>query len=116
MKVAIDLDGTANSDPVMYGKLMRALRERGDKVIILTGCDSVPVTKADEDEKVACLRRLGLGDCYDKLKVVSNPPAKAKARWCAKHDVALMIDNSLMNAQLAPTGTTVLVPWKTITG
>lgn len=116
MKVAFDLDGTADSDPVVFGNLMQALRKRGDKVIVLTGCDSTPVTQADVDEKADCLRRLGLGNCYDKLKVVSNPPAKAKAKWCAKHNVALLIDNSLMNAQLAPTGTTVLVPWKTITG
>jgi hypothetical protein len=114
MKVAIDLDGTIDSDPVMFRKLMVALRERGDKVIVLTGCHNCPVTEADKTAKKVKLAGLGLAGCYNKLKVVPNPPAKAKAEYCAKHDVALLIDNSMMNAQLAPAGTTVLVPWKTL--
>lgn len=115
IRVAVDLDGTADADPEMFRKLMTALRKRGDKVVILTGCHHFPVTEADKAEKKADLERLGLGDCYDKLHVYPNPPGNAKAAYCEKHNVALLIDNSLSNAQLAPAGTTVLVPWRTIT-
>ncbi|MDE2096468.1 MAG: HAD family hydrolase [Patescibacteria group bacterium] len=113
MKVAFDLDGTLDSyEPIR--KLMEDLKARGDKVIVLTGCNSNPVTKADVKAKKARLRALGLKGAYDKLKVYSNPPGKAKAAYCADHNVAILIDNSLQNAQLARDICTVLVPWATV--
>jgi phosphoserine phosphatase len=115
MLVAFDLDGTLDTSEAVRD-LMRSLHQRGDKIAVLTGCPSASVTPEDVARKEADLANLGLAGCYDKLKVYPNPPGQKKARWCAKHGVALLIDNSLMNAQLAPTGTTVLVPWKTITG
>lgn len=114
MKVGVDLDGTANADPALFHDLLKALRKAGHKVIFLTGCNSCPVTDVDKAMKASELDRLGLGKDYDKLKVFSNPPGKEKAAWCAKHDVALLIDNSMSNAQLAPCGTFVLVPWRTL--
>ena len=110
-KVAFDLDGTLDSSEAIRD-LARSLKKRGDKIIVLTGCHNFPVTDEDVAAKKAKLANLGVP--YDKLKVFPNPPGRAKAKWCAKHNVALMVDNSMTNAQLAPAGTTVLVPWRTL--
>jgi phosphoserine phosphatase len=112
--IAFDLDGTLSADPSLV-KLMKDLKGRGNKVVVLTGSHICPVTKAEKKMKKDELNALGLKGVYDKLKVYPNPPGKAKAEWCKKHDVSILIDNSLSNAQLAPDSTTVLVPWKSIT-
>jgi hypothetical protein len=114
VKVAVDIDGTADADPAMYRGLMGGLRKAGHKVIVLTGCHHDPITDECKAAKKADLQRLGLADCYDKLKVYPNPPGKAKAAYCAKHDVSLMIDNNVGTAQLARDICTVLVPWSTL--
>ena len=114
MKVAFDLDGTLDSNEGIRD-LMKKLHKAGHKTVVLTGSHVFPVTDIEKAEKRAKLSGLGLGGDYDKLKVYPNPPGNAKAAYCAKHNVSLMIDNSLSNAQLAPAGTTVLVPWRTIT-
>lgn len=112
MKIGFDLDGTLDASEGIR-KLARKLHSSGHKVIVLTGCHNVPVTKQDKKDKKAQLK--GLDVPYHKLKVFPNPPGPDKAKWCAKHNVPLLIDNSLSNAGLAPDSTTVLVPWKTIT-
>jgi hypothetical protein len=116
MRVAFDLDGTLDASPELC-KLLRALKKRGDKIVVLTGCHEEPITDADIDEKRAKLDSLGVGDSVDKLKVYpQSRVAQCKAEYCRRKDVALFIDNSLRNASLAPDGTTVLVPWKHLTG
>lgn len=113
MRIAFDLDGTLDSDPALR-ELMQKLTKRGDKVYVLTGSHVVPVTDAEVQMKKDKLAGLGLKGCYHKLKVYPNPPGKEKAAYCKKHKIAMLIDNSLMNAQLAMENTCVLVPWKTL--
>lgn len=113
MHVCFDLDGTLDASEATR-KLMKKLYDHGHKVSVLTGCPHHPVTDEDKAEKKIKLAGLGLGKSYHKLKVVSNPPAIPKAAWCRKHNVDILIDNSMMNAQMAPDSTTVLVPWKTL--
>jgi uncharacterized HAD superfamily protein len=111
VKVAIDINGTIDADPVTYQSLMAALRAAGHQVVILTGCSSPKATKKDKQEKAEYLESLGCGDCYDKLKVFGDPPHKSKAKYCKKHHVDILIDNSVKNAQLASKFCTVLLPW-----
>jgi len=111
MKVALDINGTIDADPVDYESLMSALRAAGHQVVILTGCSSPKPTKADIKEKADYLQSIGCGHCYDKLKVFGDPPHEAKAKYCKKHHVDILIDNSVKNAQLASEHCTVLLPW-----
>lgn len=111
MKFAFDIDGTIDSDPAAFQTLMSALRAGGNQVVIITGCSSKKPTKQDKAEKAEYLEHLGCGDCYDKLVVLGDPPHKKKARYCKKHHVDILIDNSVKNAQLAADYCTVLLPW-----
>ena len=111
MKVALDIDGTIDSAPADFETLMSALRAAGSQVVVLTGCSSTKPTKRDKAEKAEYLESLGCGHCYDKLVVFGDPPHKAKAKWCKRHKVDILIDNSVKNAQLASAYCTVLLPW-----
>lgn len=113
MKVAVDVDNTADAAPDVFQSLLSALKAAGHTVVILTGCSSDTATQRDWDEKAAYLSSLGLGACWDELVVFSSPPHKGKAKWCAKHHVDLLIDNSTKTADLATSGCVVLVPWAT---
>lgn len=111
MKVAFDLNGTIDADPVAYESLMSALMAAGHQVVVLTGCSAPKPTPKDYQEKAQLLESLGCGKCYDKLVLFGDPPHKAKAKWCKKHGVDILIDNSVKNAQLADKFCTVLLPW-----
>lgn len=113
MLVAVDVDGSADSDPATFGSVMQALKAAGHQVAVLTGASSDHVTKNDLAEKCGYLNSLGLGHCWDQLVVFGDPPHKAKAKWCAKHGVDLLIDNSTKTAKAAAGACTVLVPWAT---
>lgn len=114
MMVALDIDGTVDSDPTVMQSLMAALMAAGHQVVILTGCSSPTPTKQDKEKKAQYLQSIGMGKVYDKLVVFGNPPHKAKAKWCKKHHVDLLIDNSIQNAKLASKYCLVLVPWNTL--
>lgn len=116
MLVAIDVDGTIDADPSTFLSLMQSLRAAGHKVAVLTGC-STPgkPTPADIAAKTQYLTSLGVGNAYDILKVVGDPTAEKKAKWCRKHNVALLIDNNVDNARMASDYCTVLLPWSTRT-
>ena len=117
MRVALDLDGTISADPERFRKLAAALRAKGHKVTVLTGCHHDPLLPTCKDEKKALLESCGFGHEYDKLKVYpQNSVAQDKADYCRRKGVAIMVDNSQRNAQYAPECTTVLVPWHTIVG
>lgn len=115
MRVAVDIDGTIDSDPAAFLSLCSALMRAGHQVFILTGCSSPKVTKADKHAKKTYLRSMGFrkNAAYVKLRLFASPPHRGKARWCRKHKVAILIDNSVKTAQLADGDTTVLVPWAT---
>ena len=115
MLVALDIDGTVDADPTVMQSLMSALIAAGDRVVILTGCSSPTPTKQDKQKKVEYLQSIGLGKAYNKLVVFGNPPHKAKAKWCKKNHVDLLIDNSVQNAKRASKYCLVLVPWNTLT-
>ena len=112
--VAIDIDGSADSDPPVFQSLMAALMAAGHQVVILTGCSSPTPTKQDKEKKAAYLQSIGLGKCYNQLVVFGDPPHKAKAKWCKKNNVDLLIDNSVQNAKLASKYCLVFVPWNTL--
>lgn len=111
MKVAFDLDGVLDADPTDMQSLMSALQAAGHRVVILTGCSAKTPTPADTADKAEYLSALGMAHCYDQLVVFGDPPHKAKARWCKKHNVQILVDNSVKNARLASKYCTVLVPW-----
>ncbi len=104
---AVDLDGTADSAPQVFGAIMRGLRSQGWTVEILTGTtpdQSIPVDSDGLALKIAKLKTLGLDDCYDAITLLGGNPkelAKAKAAWCAEHDVAIFIDNRRLNVKQA---------------
>lgn len=111
MLVAADVDGSVDSDPATFGSLLAALRAAGHHVAILTGSSTAHPTAQDCADKVAYLKALGCGACWDTLVVFPNPPAVAKAQWCRANGVALLLDNDLANAKAAAPYTTVLVPF-----
>lgn len=111
MLVAVDVDGTIDADPATFGSLMQALTAAGHRVAVLTGASGKKVTPDEVAAKADYLNELGVGHCYDRLVVFGDPPHKAKAKWCRKHGVSLLIDNSTKTAPLAAKVTTVLVPW-----
>lgn len=113
MKVAFDLDGTADSDPHVFQSLMSALRAAGHVVVILTGCSMDQPGQGELDKKQQYLSELGLAHCWDELVVFPNPPHKAKAEWIKNNDVAILVDNSIKNAKFASKYCTVLLPWNT---
>lgn len=114
-RIAFDIDGALDSDPPLFLSLMQALRAAGHNVVVLTGCSSPRPTATDLQEKQQYLRSLGFGHAYDKLVVFGDPPHKAKAKWCKRHNVDALVDNSVRNAQLASDYCTVLLPWNTKT-
>ena len=115
MKVAWDLDGTLDQNPALCDT-MRDLKKRGHKNIVLTGHHSAVITKAEKREKKVQLAALGLKGVYDKLKVFpESSVAQDKARYCREHGVDICVDNSQKNLQLMPEGTTLLMPWRTMT-
>lgn len=109
--MAFDINGTLDSDPPVFLSLMEALRAAGHQVVILTGCSEKHVHPKDVQEKKEYLRSLGMGSAYDKIVVFGDPPHKAKARYCKKHGVDILVDNSVANSQLADKYCTVLLPW-----
>lgn len=111
MKVAFDIDGTLDADPTDFESLMAALKAAGHQIVVITGASSKKVTQQDYEDKANYLNELGLGNCYDELVVFGDPPHKAKAKYCKKHNVALLFDNSVKNAKLASKYCVVLVPW-----
>ena len=114
MRVGFDLDGTIDSDPKVFGDLMRSLRRAGHEVLVLTGSGQPHVDTDEVAKKVQRLKQLGVGDAYDRLVVFAETNiAKAKAAYCKKKSIALLIDNNVENAQLASHHCTVLVPWNT---
>lgn len=111
MVVAFDIDGTLDLDPADMQSLMAALKAAGHQVVVLTGCSEQTPTQNDVAQKTQYLKSLGMGSCYGLLVVFGDPPHKAKAKWCKKHNVALLFDNSVKNAKLASKYCTVLLPW-----
>lgn len=111
MLVALDLDGTIDADPAVFGSLMQALHAAGHRVVILTGGSAKKVGKDEVQAKCGYLNELGVGHCWDEIVVFGDPPHEAKAAWCAKHAVDLLIDNSTKTAKAAAGVCTVLVPW-----
>lgn len=113
MHVAFDIDGTLDQDPVNFESLCSALMAAGHRVSVVTGCSGDKVSAQDKADKASYLSQIGFerGAQYDKLKVFPDPPHKKKAKWCKKHNVAFLFDNSVKNAQLASEYCTVLLPW-----
>ncbi len=114
MRVAWDIDGTLDEDPATMASLMNALRAAGHDNVILTGASDKQPTRADWDAKAAYLKSLGMGSAWQHMVVFGDPPHKAKAKWCKKHNVDLLIDNSAENAELSAKHCTVLVPWNSM--
>lgn len=116
MIVGVDLDGTIDADPATMQSLMTALRAAGHVVIVMTGCSTDQPTQQDVADKIGYLNSLGLGHCWDEIVVFPAPPHKAKAKFCRKRNVSLLIDNNAKNAKFASEFCTVLVPWNSLVG
>lgn len=116
MRVAIDVDGTLDAAPAELQTLMIALKSAGNTVSILTGMAKNKVTVRDFHIKADYLNRLGCGESWDDMTVLGHaggPIHVAKAKWCVKHNVDILIDNSVANARAAVAAGVplVLVPW-----
>ncbi len=120
----VDLNGSIDAAPGQFGPLLRALREAGNVVSIVSGV--AHDTPDDPEEafafKVKQLEGLDCGDCWDDMTVMSikdGPDlAAAKALWCKTNGAAVAIDNNRANAEaiMAAGIPLVLVPWETRTG
>jgi hypothetical protein len=116
VKIAVDIDGTIDSNPDQMRSIMSAMQQAGHHVVVLTGTSEPPATKADWDTKATYLRSLGCGSCWDQLVVIAHETgnlAAAKADWCVDNGVDLLIDNNKENAKQATKAgiPLVLVPW-----
>ena len=113
--IAVDLDGTLSAAPVEMQDVLSALKACGHRISVLTGTSSDPVTQQDFDEKANFLNKLGLGESYDDMTVISNSGnlAQMKAQICVDEKVDVFIDNSRANADAAVSAGVplVLVPW-----
>ena len=114
--VAVDCDGTADAAPTIFLSLMQALRAAGHRVVVITGDSATIVTQQSLEDKATYLQGLGLGDAYDELVVIADPPHEAKAQWLKDNGADLLIDNDRQNAELASASCLVLLPWATRVG
>lgn len=123
MHVAFDLDNTLDTFAPQMQSLMMALRTSGHVVSVMTGASEQEPTPAVIREKIEYLSSLGLGDCWDWLIVIGDPPHERKAELCRNGyqgkepgpgPVDILVDNSLHNARLAAPACLVLVPWNTV--
>ena len=112
---AFDVDGCVDAFPREFQSIMQALRSAGHTVQIVTGTHDVPVTQMDLDEKAQYLDSLGLGECYDRLVVISHPSgdvSQMKADYLESVGAAALFDNDVKNAQaVTGRGVLALVPW-----
>lgn len=118
MLIALDVDGTIDSDPQVFQTLCAALRSAGCQVAVLTGLKGAKqITPADVQAKQEYLQQLGFS-AFDQLAVFpdnANLP-QAKAQWCKDHGADVLVDNNRANAQAAQDVCLVLLPWATRMG
>ena len=112
MLIAVDLDGTIDSDPDLYQQMMSAWQAAGITVVVITGTLSDTLSQSYVDQKKQALDNLGV-TAWDQLIVVANPPEQPKADWLKANGASLLIDNRKDNAKAAADICPVLVPWQT---
>lgn len=110
--IALDLDGTIDTDPGLYQQIMSALQAAGCTVVVLTGAAGNTVGPDDLTAKAQCLANLDV-TAWDQLVVCSNPLDEVKADWLKANGAALLVDNNKDNAKAAADVCPVLVPWQT---
>lgn len=118
MLIALDVDGTIDSDPQVFQTLCAALRSAGCQVAVLTGLHGTKqITPADVQGKQEYLRQLGFS-AFDQLAVFPDNKGlpQAKAQWCKDHGADVLIDNNRANAEAAQGVCLVLLPWGTRMG
>jgi len=104
--ICLDLDGTIGAAPEFYKALMEGLQAAGCEVHILTGSPGV-ASQEELDAKKAQLDALGVGDCYDKLVVVSGPEkdvATGKVAYMGHVGATALVDNEKRNVKAARKG------------
>ena len=120
MRVAVDIDGTLDSNPREFQSIMSSLVAAGHIVSVVTGTSDGPPTQADYDNKAAYLTNLGMGECWHDLTVISHPGgedelAAVKTQWLVDNGVDVFIDNTVANIKAASKAgiSLCLVPWAT---
>lgn len=113
MLVAVDLDGTIDSEPTTMQALLTALKAAGHTVVVATGTADGEVTPEDTIAKAEYLQSLGCAECYDQIVVFAEPHDENKAEWLKANHADLLIDNNKSNAKAAAGICPVLVPWQT---
>lgn len=101
---AIDLDNTITADPDAMRALMCGLRSEGTSVHIVSGVIAPTVTKDDLLAKEEALRKLGCGDCYDRLVGVANPKndvSDLKVAYMRHVGASVLVDNLKKNCKAA---------------
>ena len=118
MRVAVDIDGTLDSNPRELQTMMSALTAAGHIVSVITGTSDGPPAQPDFDNKANYLTNLGCGECWHDMTVISHPGgnkqlADVKAQWCIENGVDALIDNTIANVRAASKAGVplVLVPW-----
>lgn len=116
--LAVDLDGTADSDASFYQALFSAIRKDGGRVAILTGRKGEStITPEIVALKKKYLAQLGIS-AYDDLAVFPDTGdlPQEKAQWIEQHGVDAFIDNNKGNLEAAMPHCLCLLPWATRMG
>lgn len=114
MIVAADLDGTLSAYPDVLGDVLRALRQAGHTVQVVSGVDAKTVTQDDCNAKLEQLNALGLGDAWDSIVAIPKPHAASKAAYLESVGAELLIDNAIANVKTtAGEGIPSLLVWNT---
>jgi hypothetical protein len=122
--LAIDLNGSLDAAPGQLGPMLRALREAGHHVSVLTGVSTEDTNdpEAAWNSKVQQMIGLGVGDVWDDMTVFTAAEgpdlAAAKAQYVKEHGVAVLIDNDRGNCTAAVEAGIPLAicPWATRVG
>jgi hypothetical protein len=96
MRFGFDIDGTITAAPEAFAAIMRALRQAGHDVHVITG-QSSPITSEDWAKRVHQLETLGIGtDCYGRMHI-SGPPdwVADKAAYCRENGIDFVFENDV---------------------
>lgn len=108
MRVAVDIDGTITAHPERLAATMRALREAGHEVIVLSGSLYRATALYDSIDWLPCMVRevqlheIGLraGRDYDRIVVSTAPTtdgvARGKGRYVVEHGIDMVFEDTPM--------------------
>ena len=122
MNWVFDIDGTISENPSVFGKLMKALKDSGERVVVMTGAldpESLDKASVHLDFRKNQLMVYGIieGIHYDELEVIIGKTvldvAKGKGRRCGILKAEMVFEDSPLYIseirKASPSTTTLLV-------